>query len=57
MAKIAMTKPMYNKVMAEVESFLTEYPNHTSEMVEEYVQLLDNFNPYQKSLFIMKLGY
>ena len=57
MAKIAMTKPMYNKVMAEVESFKTEYPNFTSETVEDYVQLLDDFNPYQKALFIKKLGF
>ena len=57
MAKIAMTKPMYNKVMAEVDSFKAEYPNFTSETVEEYVQLLDDFNPYQKSLFIQELGF
>ena len=57
MVKIAMTKPMYNKVMAEVESFKTEYPNFTSETVEEYVQLLDDFDPYQKALFIQELGF
>ena len=57
MAKIAMTKPMYNKVMSEVESFRTEYPDYTAETVEDYVQLLDDFNPYQKALFIQKLGF
>ena len=52
-----MTKPMYNKVMSEVESFRTEYPDYTAETVEDYVQLLDDFNPYQKALFIQKLGF
>ena len=55
--KIAMTKYMYNKVMEEVESFQREYPDYTDEEVSGYVQLLDDFDPMQKELFLRKLGF
>ena len=55
--KIAMSKFMYEKVMAEVESFQREYPDYTAEEVQDYVQLLDDFDPMQKELFIRKLGF
>lgn len=57
MPKVAMTKAKYNEVMEEVASFREEYEDYDSEMVEEYVRLLEDFNPRQKALFISELGF
>ena len=46
-----------NKVMEEVDSFKSEYPQYTDEHISEYIKLLDDFTPEEKQLFIRKLGY
>ena len=46
-----------NKVMEEIDSFKSEYPEYTDEHISDYIQLLDNFNQAEINLFIRKLGY
>lgn len=46
-----------NKVMEEVDSFKTEYPDYTDEHVSDYMELLDDFTPAEKQAFARKLGY
>ena len=45
------------KVKNEVEMFKAEYPQYTDEYVSDYMQLLDDFTPEEKSLFCELLGY
>ena len=51
------TKVDVNKVMEEVDSFKTEYPAYDDETISDYIKLLDDFSPAEKTLFIRKLGY
>ena len=55
--KLMASKVDVNKVMEEVDSFKTEYPAYNDETISDYIQLLDDFSPAEKTLFIRKLGY
>ena len=45
------------KIKEEVEIFKEEYPDYDSEVIEEYLNLCDDFSPQEKDLFAQLLGY
>lgn len=53
-----LTKEQYTKVREEADSFTLEYgENPDSEVVEEYLRLLDDFTPVMKTVFANHFGY
>lgn len=52
-----LSKIDFNKVMEEVDSFKSEYPEYDDETISDYIKLLDDFSHSEKVLFITQLGY
>lgn len=45
------------KVKEEVRIFKLEYPNYNDEIVYDYMQLMDDYSPEEKRMFLEMLGY
>ena len=45
------------KVEAEVEIFIAEYPEYTDEHISAYLELCDDYTDAEKDLFCQLLGY
>lgn len=55
--KISTNKVDEKKVDEHIKSFTLEYPNYDSQMVSDYIQLMDDCNLKEQDLFAQKLGY
>lgn len=51
------TKVDEAKVREYVEDFKLEYPNYDSEIIEAYLEVCDDFNAQERSLFLRLLNY
>ena len=45
------------QILEEVEMFKAEYENYDSEVVEDYLQVCNDFNNEEKSFFARCLGF